>query len=306
MIYTTTIVQNVLYNAYNMSDGHQLSKNYGHCICNICRGAIRRRTTITAHKHSSRHQQINMRKQDRICHCSMHRLGAIVHRNTKARHKKDDKERRVVFELPTDEILPLDLMDIPEDDPDAFNNVLADINALRSFAQVTEMPVIWADEPTEEEEEDEEDYERLEDEGDTNELDQEEEMDDIEDAAETEELPAGFANEKLELFIDWVHLMTPLTRSSRQNVKSFFERRFPHIELPSIWRLEEKLQKITGIEHQWIDCCINSCVAYTGRFEGLDHCPFPKCKQARYYKKKNKNGSSRARKQYLYIPIAPR
>jgi hypothetical protein len=48
------------------------------------------------------------------------------------------------------------------------------------------------------------------------------------------------------------------------------------------------------------DCCINSCVCYTGRWRDHRTCPNPKCRQPRY------NSRGKPRRQFAYLPLTPR
>jgi hypothetical protein len=104
--------------------------------------------------------------------------------------------------------------------------------------------------------------------------------------------------------------MDGITRKKRQEIKEFFKRHFVQITLPTIWRINEKLAKHTGIIPVWYDCCINSCMAFTGPSADDDHCTAPKyrskpngprCNEARYYP-----GTTRSRKKWLYIPLLQR
>ena len=78
-----------------------------------------------------------------------------------------------------------------------------------------------------------------------------------------------------------------------------------HIKSPTIWRVQEKLQQHTGIIPVWYDCCINSCIAYTGQYSPLDSCPYKGCGESRWRPQLG-NEKKRARKQWLYIPLIQR
>jgi len=70
------------------------------------------------------------------------------------------------------------------------------------------------------------------------------------------------------------------------------------VELPSLRRSESKLRQLTKIHPKLVDCCANSCLAYTGTFEQVRICPH--CNESRY------SASGKPRKQFLYVPIADR
>jgi len=74
-----------------MSPARQDNTHYGYCLCDKCNGQLRTRQTITAH---SRRQQFKMTPQYRICHCTQHPWGEIVHRNTRIRHRSRDLRRK--------------------------------------------------------------------------------------------------------------------------------------------------------------------------------------------------------------------
>src|SRR5271154_1347692 len=92
-------------------------------------------------------------------------------------------------------------------------------------------------------------------------------------------------DESLPFWVDWVQLLDGITREKQLAIKEFFERWFPTTAkaLPSIWHTDRIMQKHTGIVPQWWDCCINSCMAYTGVYEDSanTHCTY--CKAPRFY-----------------------
>ena len=68
------------------------------------------------------------------------------------------------------------------------------------------------------------------------------------------------------------------------------------VELPSLRRSESRLQQWTKIHPKLVDCCANSCLAYTGTFQHESMCPH--CNESRY------SLAGRPRKQFLYVPVA--
>lgn len=115
-------------------------------------------------------------------------------------------------------------------------------------------------------------------------------------------------DESLPFWVDWVQLLDGITREKQLAIKEFFERWFPTTAkaLPSIWHTDRIMQKHTGIVPQWWDCCINSCMAYTGVYEDSanTHCTY--CKAPRFYSYLGQRNQQKARKRFLYIPLAPR
>lgn len=53
----------------------------------------------------------------------------------------------------------------------------------------------------------------------------------------------------------------------------------------SLYCASKKLEKMISISPIWIDCCINSCNAFTGDLKDLQNCPI--CKESRYIIKGN-------------------
>jgi len=59
-----------------------------------------------------------------------------------------------------------------------------------------------------------------------------------------------------------------------------------------------KLKLLISIEPQWIDCCIASCCAFTGIYEGLEECP--ECGKPRYLET---SGKRRSRKKMAFFSL---
>lgn len=145
------------------------------------------------------------------------------------------------------------------------------------------------------------------------ELDKDEEMDDLETLMvalnDGSELPKGQSNPAacfqanlgvdLALLVDWIKFIDGVTRSKRLQLKELFQQHFPHVKLPSIWRINEKLESMLQLKPQVLQCCPNICEAYTGAKAEALTCSF--CGTARYYE-----GSLRPRKEWIYFPLLPR
>ena len=71
------------------------------------------------------------------------------------------------------------------------------------------------------------------------------------------------------------------------------------IHLPSRFRLQSYLRKITRLRPQHLDCCVNSCIAYTGQYSNLTACSH--CQESRYA-----SDSYRSRKTFSFIPLIDR
>ncbi|KAF8123788.1 hypothetical protein EV363DRAFT_1179202, partial [Boletus edulis] len=69
------------------------------------------------------------------------------------------------------------------------------------------------------------------------------------------------------------------------------------LNIQSEWIILHRLSVLSGVEPIHIHCCINSCVAYTTKYEHFTRCPF--CNERRYGK------GGRARRLFSYIPLIP-
>ncbi|KAG9126384.1 hypothetical protein FRC07_003631 [Ceratobasidium sp. 392] len=65
-----------------------------------------------------------------------------------------------------------------------------------------------------------------------------------------------------------------------------------------------RILQLTGMKGTRIDCCINSCVAYTGPYKKRLECP--RCGAFRYKRDKRSRTGVRSRRHFLYIPLIPR
>ena len=76
---------------------------------------------------------------------------------------------------------------------------------------------------------------------------------------------------------------------------------FPELkDISSIYLAQRTVAKLSGLSPKYVDCCVNSCCCYAGKYKMLDRCPFPNCNEPRH----NENG--RPRKTFQHLPIIPR
>ena len=85
------------------------------------------------------------------------------------------------------------------------------------------------------------------------------------------------------------------TRDSYNHLRHILKR---HYDVPSEYRALKKLSGLSGITPVSVHCCVNSCHAYTGKYEALVECSY--CKEPRYTQK------GQPRNHFLYIPLIPR
>ena len=71
------------------------------------------------------------------------------------------------------------------------------------------------------------------------------------------------------------------------------------VQLPSVRRVQRRLQRTTKIKPRFIECCYNNCIAFTDEYTNATECPL--CKEKRHI-----TNTIRARKQFAYIPIIDR
>ncbi|PCH42719.1 hypothetical protein WOLCODRAFT_86186 [Wolfiporia cocos MD-104 SS10] len=78
----------------------------------------------------------------------------------------------------------------------------------------------------------------------------------------------------------------------------------PHIELLTYAVVKSYVENLTGIFELRHDCCVNSCMAYTGIYSELDKCNY--CGEPRYEERRRRRKRRLVpRKQSTTIPIAP-
>lgn len=71
-------------------------------------------------------------------------------------------------------------------------------------------------------------------------------------------------------------------------------------ELPSLRKRYNRLQSVSGIRPRLLDCCRNSCIAFTGDYEDLSQCLV--CQSERYRDATTK----KPYQQFIYVPLVDR
>ncbi|KAF8595637.1 hypothetical protein BDV93DRAFT_409083, partial [Ceratobasidium sp. AG-I] len=89
-------------------------------------------------------------------------------------------------------------------------------------------------------------------------------------------------------------------------VYSKLRRAFPDRlgDLPTAATLRARIGVLAGLRGSAIDCCINSCIAYTGDYSDEEDCPY--CSEPRYKPHPHVPARRVARLRFQYIPIIPR
>lgn len=88
---------------------------------------------------------------------------------------------------------------------------------------------------------------------------------------------------------------------SRDTWRQFSET-FRDVDLPSLPHAMSLIHGLSGLEPMAVDCCVNSCCAFTATRESSDVCDL--CHEPRYVL--SPSGIRRPRKQYYHIPLARR
>lgn len=72
---------------------------------------------------------------------------------------------------------------------------------------------------------------------------------------------------------------------------------FPELDIPSLKVLRRQMERLSGLEPIWYDCCRNVCICFAGPFANLAFCPT--CKMSR------RNEYGVAYNRFQYIPLTP-
>lgn len=92
-----------------------------------------------------------------------------------------------------------------------------------------------------------------------------------------------------------------VTQGTTQEAYEALRSAFPELEdISSLYIAQKTVVKLSGLSPKYVDCCLNSCCCYTGKYKMLDRCPFPDCNEPRY------DESGQPRKRFQYLPIIPR
>ncbi|KAB5587700.1 hypothetical protein CTheo_8858 [Ceratobasidium theobromae] len=94
-----------------------------------------------------------------------------------------------------------------------------------------------------------------------------------------------------------IRLFGHISQRNYERIRYSFQEK---IHLLSSYRLHRKLTILSGISPLSIDCCVNSCHAFTGRYAKEEFCS--KCKQACY----TSGLRRKACQVFEYLPITPR
>ena len=75
---------------------------------------------------------------------------------------------------------------------------------------------------------------------------------------------------------------------------------FKHkMEISSLYIITHKLAILSGTTPVWYDCCLNSCIAYTGDYKNNQQCP--KCSEPRF----TQSQPQQPWQVFCYVPLIP-
>jgi tnp2 family transposase/uncharacterized protein DUF4218 len=107
----------------------------------------------------------------------------------------------------------------------------------------------------------------------------------------------------VDLFLELAEWSQGIPRAKYTALKKLLSNH--NVEIPSMRRVQSRLQTLTKIKPLFIDCCFNNCVAFTKGYADATECPI--CNEKRYGSGRGSGvNAKRARKRFVYIPIIDR
>jgi hypothetical protein len=94
-----------------------------------------------------------------------------------------------------------------------------------------------------------------------------------------------------------LRMISNMPRAAFNQMRYAFQHK---LNIHSLYVITHRLAILSGVEPQWFDCCINSCIAYTGQYQDLDKCP--DCSEGRL----TLPAHGQPRRMFCYIPLIPR
>jgi hypothetical protein len=91
-----------------------------------------------------------------------------------------------------------------------------------------------------------------------------------------------------------LRLMSNMPRSAFNQMRYTFSHK---LDLDSLYMTDRRLALLSGVTPVLIDCCVNSCIAYTRKYANYVDCPY--CGESR-------RSNQRPRRQFSYLPLVPR
>jgi hypothetical protein len=91
-----------------------------------------------------------------------------------------------------------------------------------------------------------------------------------------------------------LRMMSGMERQTFNQMRHLFRHK---LEISSDWVILRRMGILSEIEPIWYDCCINSCIAFTGKYANYTNCPH--CQEVR-------TCNGKPRRAFGYLPIIPR
>jgi len=89
-------------------------------------------------------------------------------------------------------------------------------------------------------------------------------------------------------------MLSNLPRAAFEHMRRTFSHK---LTIDSEWVILHRLSVLSGVQPVWYDCCVNSCIAFTTKYQHHNACPH--CHEKRY----RNNGE--ARRLFAYLPLIP-
>ncbi|KAF9494662.1 hypothetical protein BDN71DRAFT_1483024 [Pleurotus eryngii] len=123
--------------------------------------------------------------------------------------------------------------------------------------------------------------------------------DDIEMLRKPAEYPLQIDDPDLLLGIKIYKACSLASEATYNSTRHAIIEHFPNCKMPTLDQVKRAVKNLSGVKPIVHHMCEKSCLAFTGPFEDLDHCP--KCLSPRY----TKPGSLEPRKTFSTIPLGP-
>ena len=91
-----------------------------------------------------------------------------------------------------------------------------------------------------------------------------------------------------------LRLMSNISRRAFNQMRYTFSHK---LGLDSLYVSNRRFALLSRVTPLLVDCCVNSCIAYTRKYQNYTHCPY--CRESR-------RSNGKARCQFSYLPLAPR
>jgi len=95
-----------------------------------------------------------------------------------------------------------------------------------------------------------------------------------------------------------IHVIHSTTEACFEDLRNSYPHRTD--DPRSLYETQKKIAQLSGLYPEYSDCCVKICCCFTGKYEKLDRCPFPDCREPRY------DASGKPRFRFQHLPVGPR